>query len=212
MDSNISFPLQLLKLCFDEEVENDRIENFRKSLQKLRYPQSIYTTFAFSSGIRVNIQRTLSQRNQTIRKSQKTLTTVASVARKKVTQSRGGSLRKHKYAITDDNTKRRYESVNHCDPNDEEFSDGEVEADGWVQQDDVQLSLEIANRGMDKLSDSILCKEYERLGLGSLTKLVQGSPWRLSMANLHYTVCRRYDKLHKVRTRNQETRFNKTPC
>lgn len=37
-------------MAFDEEVGSDSAELFRKQLHKLRYPQDVRTTFAFSLG------------------------------------------------------------------------------------------------------------------------------------------------------------------
>lgn len=42
--------LQLLKIAFDEEVASDSAEIFRKHLHKLRYPQHVRGTFAFTVG------------------------------------------------------------------------------------------------------------------------------------------------------------------
>jgi len=44
------FCLQLVKVAFDEEVSPEVVEVFRKQLMKLRYPQSVFTTFAFAAG------------------------------------------------------------------------------------------------------------------------------------------------------------------
>lgn len=41
---------QLLKIAFDEEVASDSAEIFRKHLHKLRYPQHVRGTFAFTVG------------------------------------------------------------------------------------------------------------------------------------------------------------------
>ena len=37
-------------MAFDEEVSPEVVEVFRKQLMKLRYPQSVFTTFAFAAG------------------------------------------------------------------------------------------------------------------------------------------------------------------
>lgn len=43
-------PLQQLKIAFDEEVAADLAEVFRKHMHKLRYPQHVQGTFAFTVG------------------------------------------------------------------------------------------------------------------------------------------------------------------
>lgn len=37
-------------MAFDEEVSSEMVEIFRKHLQRIRYPQSIYSSFAFAAG------------------------------------------------------------------------------------------------------------------------------------------------------------------
>lgn len=39
-----------MKIAFDEEVASDLAEVFRKHLHKLRYPQNVRGTFAFTVG------------------------------------------------------------------------------------------------------------------------------------------------------------------
>lgn len=46
----MSFYLQLIKVAFDEEVSPEVVEIFKKQLMKFRYPQSIFSTFAFAAG------------------------------------------------------------------------------------------------------------------------------------------------------------------
>lgn len=43
-------PSQLLKIAFDDEVAMESAEVFRKHLHKLRYPQHVHGTFAFTVG------------------------------------------------------------------------------------------------------------------------------------------------------------------
>lgn len=45
-----SASFQLIKVAFDEEVSPEVVEIFKKQLMKFRYPQSIFTTFAFATG------------------------------------------------------------------------------------------------------------------------------------------------------------------
>lgn len=42
--------LKLMKIAFDEEVASDLAEVFRKHMHKLRYPQHVKGTFAFTVG------------------------------------------------------------------------------------------------------------------------------------------------------------------
>ncbi|MEQ2185993.1 ARS-binding factor 1 [Goodea atripinnis] len=45
-----SCTFQLMKIAFDEEVASDLAESFRKHLHKLRFPQHVQGTFAFTVG------------------------------------------------------------------------------------------------------------------------------------------------------------------
>uniref|UniRef100_A0A8C4EJ41 SET binding factor 2 n=1 Tax=Dicentrarchus labrax TaxID=13489 RepID=A0A8C4EJ41_DICLA len=45
-----SASFQLIKVAFDEEVSSEMVEIFRKHLQRIRYPQSIFSSFAFAAG------------------------------------------------------------------------------------------------------------------------------------------------------------------
>uniref|UniRef100_A0A8C1KWM5 SET binding factor 2 n=1 Tax=Cyprinus carpio TaxID=7962 RepID=A0A8C1KWM5_CYPCA len=45
-----SASFQLIKVAFDEEVSSEMVEIFRKHLQRIRYPPSIFSTFAFAAG------------------------------------------------------------------------------------------------------------------------------------------------------------------
>lgn len=49
-NSSSLVPPQLIKVAFDEEVSSEMVEIFRKHLQRLRYPQSIFSMFAFAVG------------------------------------------------------------------------------------------------------------------------------------------------------------------
>lgn len=39
----------MLKLCFDEEVGAEKVDAFRKTIIKLRYPPSVLSTFSFKT-------------------------------------------------------------------------------------------------------------------------------------------------------------------
>jgi len=45
-----ALPPQLIKVAFDEEVTSEMVEIFRKHMQRIRYPQSIFSNFAFAAG------------------------------------------------------------------------------------------------------------------------------------------------------------------
>lgn len=155
-----------MKLAFDEEIIPETIENFRMSLRKSRWPPSVYNTFAFNYKAPPVLQRTLSQRQKSIRKTHKALSTVTHL-KKKTSTNNVTAVRKNDTASSRD---ERLTSD----------SDNEMQ----------QVLIEQRNRGADRLRESPICKDYERLGLGGITK-ISSSQWRISMVNFHYSVCRR---------------------
>ena len=152
-----------MNLAFDEEIIPETIENFRMSLRKLRWPPSVYNTFAFNYKAAPVLQRTLSQRQKSIRKTHKALSNVTHLKKKANTKH---TTTQHKVSSRDDHLTSD--------------SDGELQ----------QILIEQQNRGADRLRESPICKDYERLGLAGITK-ISSSQWRISMANFHYNVCRR---------------------
>lgn len=155
-----------MKLAFDEEIIPETIENFRMSLRKSRWPPSVFNTFAFNYKAPPVLQRTLSQRQKSIRKTHKALSNVAHL-KKKASTNNVTAIRKSDTAPSRD---ERLTS----------------DSDSDMQQ----VLMEQQNRGADRLRESPICKDYERLGLGGITK-ISSSKWRISMVNFHYSVCRR---------------------
>lgn len=147
-----------MKLAFDEEIIPETIENFRMSLRKSRWPPSVYNTFAFNYKAPPVLQRTLSQRQKSIRKTHKALSNVTHL-KKKTSANNVTASRDERLTSDSDN-------------------------------DMQQVLMEQRNRGADRLRESPICKDYERLGLGGITK-ISSSQWRISMVNFHYSVCRR---------------------
>lgn len=170
-----------MKLCFDIEISAERLDNFRRALTRLRWPSSIYGTFAFNYETPFTFQRTLSQRQQAIRRTQKSLSSIANITKKKGSIGlQNSAKRQHKYAVTEDSSTRKYKSVNNGSVK------GGLSPDDHVNINEVQVLPDF-----EHLGDSPLCKDYERLGLGSL-RSESTSHWRISLANLHYNLCRRY--------------------
>lgn len=165
-----------MKLAFDEEVMSETIDNFRKSLVRSRWPPSVYNTFAFNYKAPPVLQRTLSQRQQSIKKTHKNLNSVTQLKR----LTAANRAKQQRTAVAEDSTTRKYEAVS---------KDNSFTSDS--DDDMQQVVIEQQNRGADRLRESPICKDYERLGLGGITK-ISSSPWRLAMANFHYNVCRRY--------------------
>lgn len=66
---NVSPLLQLMKIAFDEEVASDLAEVFRKHMHKLRYPQHVQGTFAFTVGqsAKLVVEHKTKDKNQSLK-------------------------------------------------------------------------------------------------------------------------------------------------
>ncbi|XP_071955924.1 myotubularin-related protein 13-like [Antedon mediterranea] len=55
---------QLIKFAFDEEVGSEKVEQLRRTIGKMRFPQTIYETFAFQGTELLQINQTQKQTNK----------------------------------------------------------------------------------------------------------------------------------------------------
>lgn len=173
----------MLKLVFDEEVEQEAIETFRKSLQKRHSPNTIFGSFAFcGKGIARTptfvIQKHM-ERQGTLRKTKNKL---VSASRHKASHFRG-SLRKRKHRH------------NTSDPDQQRSPSGSLttdDDDSVLDINDIPVKMEPAIvQGAERLSKLSYCGDYSRLRLGNIAKDSSGGPWRICMVNVTYTACRR---------------------
>lgn len=58
-----------MKIAFDEEVASDLAEVFRKHMHKLRYPQHVHGTFAFTVGqsAKMVVEHKTKDKNQSLK-------------------------------------------------------------------------------------------------------------------------------------------------
>ena len=58
-----------MKIAFDEEVASDLAEVFRKHVHKLRYPQHVQATFAFTVGLatKMVVEHKSKDKNQSLK-------------------------------------------------------------------------------------------------------------------------------------------------
>ena len=174
-----------MKLVFDEEVGAESVEAFKKKLQKLRAPHTVFSTFAFCGRGLVRtptlvIQKHM-ERQGTLRKNKTRL--VANATRNKVVHIRG-SLRKrgHKRGRTSSPTDNQRSPSGSLTTDDEESG---------LDPSDIPVHMVPQVQGIDRLSKMPCCNDYARLGFGSIVKDPAKGPWRISMVNFTYTVCRR---------------------
>uniref|UniRef100_A0A8C8ARZ1 SET binding factor 1 n=1 Tax=Otus sunia TaxID=257818 RepID=A0A8C8ARZ1_9STRI len=184
-----SCTFQLLKIAFDEEVASDSAEVFRKHLHKLRYPQHVRGTFAFTVGQspKQAMQPKAKEKNPSLRTLSKNL-----VKNAKKTIGRQYVTRK-KYTPP---TWEQRSSQHFPEDNEDEISVSE-------EMDRSTLTPTTTIKPSDKMTINHLveracCRDYQRLGLGTLSSSLTRSknePFRISTVNRMYAICRSYPGL-----------------
>ena len=173
-----------MKLVFDEEVEQEAIESFRKKLLKRRSPNTIFGSFAFcGKGIARTptfvIQKHM-ERQGTLKKTKNKL---VNASRSKTSQLRG-SLRKRKHRHIDSNGLETSRSPSGSLTTDDD--------DSVLDINEIPVKVEPAVvQGVERLSKLSYCGDYARLKLGNIEKDSSVGPWRICMVNVTYTACRR---------------------
>uniref|UniRef100_A0A3B3VMZ0 SET binding factor 1 n=1 Tax=Poecilia latipinna TaxID=48699 RepID=A0A3B3VMZ0_9TELE len=183
-----SCTFQLMKIAFDEEVASDLAESFRKHLHKLRFPQHVQGTFAFTVGQsgKLVLEPKTKDKNQSLRTLSKNL-----VKNAKRTISRQYVGRKKEVPATWEN-RSSFQS---------ELDEDEISVSEEVDQSALTLSSTIRSSDRQTMSNVVeraCCRDYQRLGLGTLSNSLTRSknePFRISTANRMYTVCRSYPGL-----------------
>lgn len=174
----------MMKLVFDEEVEQEVIESFRKKLQKRRSPSTVFGSFAFcGKGIARTptfvIQKHV-ERQGTLKKTKNKL---VNASRNKTSQIRG-SLRKRKHRHADSNGLETSRSPSGSLTTDDD--------DSVLDINEIPVKVEpVVVQGADKLSKLSYCGDYSRLRFGNIAKDSLVGPWRICMVNVTYTACRR---------------------
>uniref|UniRef100_A0A3P8PPQ9 SET binding factor 1 n=1 Tax=Astatotilapia calliptera TaxID=8154 RepID=A0A3P8PPQ9_ASTCA len=172
-------PGGLMKIAFDEEVASDLAEVFRKHLHKLRYPQHVQGTFAFTVGQSAPPTLTSQTLSKNLVKSAK-----RTIGRQYVTRK--------KYSPPTWENRSSFQS---------ELDEDEISVSEEVDQSSLTLSSTIRSSDRQTMSNVVeraCCRDYQRLGLGTLSNSLTRSknePFRISTANRMYTVCRSYPGL-----------------
>ncbi|KAJ8023558.1 Myotubularin-related protein 13 [Holothuria leucospilota] len=109
-----SVTFQLMKIAFDEECGLEKIEMFRKTLMKLRYPQSVYQMFAFHGADvspALSAQMKNKEKSTTLRKIAKTSKTFLRTGKRSQSSKSKGADRKNKYVIPNMNDPYRLQQA-----------------------------------------------------------------------------------------------------
>ncbi|XP_008288740.1 myotubularin-related protein 5 isoform X6 [Stegastes partitus] len=183
-----SCTFQLMKIAFDEEVASDLAEVFRKHVHKLRYPQHVHGTFAFTVGQcgKMVVEHKTKDKNQSLKTLSKNLVKSAkrTIGRQYVTRK--------KYSPPTWENRSSFQS---------ELDEDEISVSEEVDQSTLTLSSTIRSSDRQTMSNVVeraCCRDYQRLGLGTLSNSLTRSknePFRISTVNRMYTVCRSYPGL-----------------
>ncbi|XP_044042946.1 myotubularin-related protein 5 isoform X4 [Siniperca chuatsi] len=183
-----SCTFQLIKIAFDEEVASDLAEVFRKHMHKLRYPQHVQGTFAFTVGQcgKMVVEHKTKDKNQSLKTLSKNLVKSAkrTIGRQYVTRK--------KYSPPTWENRSSFQS---------ELDEDEISVSEEVDQSSLTLSSTIRSSDRQTMSNVVeraCCRDYQRLGLGTLSNSLTRSknePFRISTVNRMYTVCRSYPGL-----------------
>ncbi|XP_069012536.1 myotubularin-related protein 5 isoform X2 [Embiotoca jacksoni] len=183
-----SCTFQLMKIAFDEEVASDLAEVFRKHVHKLRYPQHVQGTFAFTVGQsgKMVVEHKTKDKNQSLKTLSKNLVKSAkrTIGRQYVTRK--------KYSPPTWENRSSFQS---------ELDEDEISVSEEVDQSALTLSSTMRSSDRQTMSNVVeraCCRDYQRLGLGTLSNSLTRSknePFRISTVNRMYTVCRSYPGL-----------------
>ncbi|KAH7644117.1 myotubularin-related protein 13-like protein [Dermatophagoides farinae] len=212
---------QLIKIALDEEVSNEKIEVFRKILNRERAPPTIFHHFTFTSQLGVLHTKQLFQRKNKEKK------TIHGMAKKTLLRTVEKAGLKTKNVKTGKNNKQMminnyytmYQGSGGVQQSSKYFSDDKSMDEPISNSIDNLSNVHLAktstfqapeNKSCHKLHEMLYVKDYERLGFGNYSQLylmsVTGSKlpkmqstgqpssdqFRISSGNMHYSICRTY--------------------
>ncbi|XP_061085473.1 myotubularin-related protein 5-like isoform X2 [Conger conger] len=205
---------QLMKIAFDEEVACDLAEVFRKHLHKLRYPQHVHGTFAFTAGHfgKMAVEHKSKDKNQSLNPWQahellhglkSGVCTLGRVGHSTTTLSKNLVKSAKRTIGRQVVTRKKYspptwESRTSLQSQGEE---DEISVSEEAEQSSLTLSSTIKpsdRQTMSSVVERACCRDYQRLGLGTLSSSLTRSksePFRISTLNRMYSVCRSYPGL-----------------
>uniref|UniRef100_A0A3Q3KJ03 SET binding factor 2 n=1 Tax=Monopterus albus TaxID=43700 RepID=A0A3Q3KJ03_MONAL len=194
-----SASFQLIKVAFDEEVSSEMVEIFRKHLQRIRYPQSIFSSFAFAAGQTAPqlILPKQKERNTGFRTLSKTIVKGAKRAGK-ITMGRGSQSTLKKNDRGSRMTWNEDDDISISD-------DGEPPSSSTLRASEKST--------MEQLVEQSCFHDYQRLGLGTITasssRSKSGEQFRITALNRLYSFCRSYPGLLVVPQAVQDSSLQK---
>ncbi|KAG1665468.1 Myotubularin-related protein 13 [Nymphon striatum] len=180
---------QLTRIAFDEEVTSENIETFRKFVNRVCHPPSVYDLFAFT-GTHVAVQQTplhkQKEKNATLRVLAKK--TLLKTARKAGFKPKPSS-RKQKYVLQGGL--------------DNHYGKSMTIASGVGRSPDSEAMSESRERPLSMMFEDD-SPDYIRIGLvsnnvpsasGNNSKSGKSDAFKITSVNLHYSVCHSYPAL-----------------
>ncbi|XP_023996594.1 myotubularin-related protein 13 [Salvelinus sp. IW2-2015] len=194
-----SASFQLIKVAFDEEVSSEMVEIFRKHIQRIRYPQSIFSTFAFAAGQTAPqlILPKQKERNTGFRTLSKTIVKGA---------KRAGMITMGRQSQTTLKKNDRGSRMTWHEDDDLSVSDeGEPPPISTLRASEKST--------MEQLVERACFRDYQRLGLGTITasssRSKTGEQFRVTAVNRLYSLCRSYPGLLVVPQSVQDSSLQK---
>ncbi|XP_071257712.1 myotubularin-related protein 13-like isoform X4 [Salvelinus alpinus] len=194
-----SASFQLIKVAFDEEVSSEMVEIFRKHIQRIRYPQSIFSTFAFAAGQNAPqlILPKQKERNTGFRTLSKTIVKGA---------KRAGMITMGRQSQTTLKKNDRGSRMTWHEDDDISVSDeGEPPPSSTLRASEKST--------MEQLVERACFRDYQRLGLGTVTasssRSKTGEQFRVTAVNRLYSLCRSYPGLLVVPQSVQDSSLQK---
>eukprot|EP00063_Salmo_salar_P007318 XP_013982153.1 PREDICTED: myotubularin-related protein 13-like isoform X4 [Salmo salar] len=194
-----SASFQLIKVAFDEEVSSEMVEIFRKHVQRIRYPQSIFSTFAFAAGQTAPqlILPKQKERNTGFRTLSKTIVKGA---------KRAGMITMGRQSQTTLKKNDRASRMTWHEDDDISVSDeGEPPPSSTLRASEKST--------MEQLVERACFRDYQRLGLGTVTasssRSKTGEQFRVTAVNRLYSLCRSYPGLLVVPQSVQDSSLQK---
>lgn len=178
-----SCTFQLIKVAFDEEVTQETIELFRKSLNRCRHPEDEFGHFAF-----VNHIMAMKPTNQNKKEKNATLKgfakkTLLRTARKAGFKQKSKTNRKYIFSgSNDDDFYANSGGVNAQNNNNVQDSDEDEGSD-----DNFDSMPRVTVKDVERLKERSFVKDWQRLGLAN-----NSFGFRISQINCNYSLCRTY--------------------
>ncbi|KAL5006472.1 hypothetical protein ScPMuIL_015278 [Solemya velum] len=189
---------QLMKIAFDEEVNSDSVETFRKLMNKVRNPPSVFNTFAFTGQLPIQPTPLHKQKEKNATLKQFAKRTLLRTARKAGIKSKQSNRNTKKYVLPTPPMSRRSMSPKSSDSESDRPSSEYYDDLSIIDESEFLTSLTADPKSVEKLMEKAGYMDYQRQSIASLSSSSQRSrpePFRISTVNTSFTVCRSYPAL-----------------